>query len=106
AWLILDVRRKFMPHYHRPHSSEWFEALLEANPQQAQHTAQIVKLAGREDVCSVCGDIESQEYQILKMQFAPGVVASIRLCQDCKSIREGGFGEDFIPLHEEDDKKN
>ena len=95
-----------MPHFHKPHSSEWFETLLRANPGQAQHTAQIIKLAGRNDICSVCGDVESGEYQILKMEFAPGVLATIRLCDDCKGIREQGLGESFIPLRDEADEKN
>ncbi len=95
-----------MPHFHKPHSSEWFETLLRTNPAQAQHTAQIIKLAGRNDICSVCGDVESSEYQILKVEFAQGVLATIRLCDDCKGIRAQGLGESFIPLRDGADEKN
>ena len=87
-----------MMHFHKPHSSEWFEALLKTSPQQARHTAQIVKLAGSDEVCSICGDHGGIEYQILTRECAPGVAATIRLCDHCKAIRERGLSDVFISL--------
>ncbi len=95
-----------MPHYYKPHTKEWFAALNKVNPQQASQTEQIIKLAGSKNVCSVCGDEESREYQILKMKFARDVVASIRLCDDCRQIRGDTMGENFVPLSEGDATSN
>jgi hypothetical protein len=94
-----------MPHYLKPHTKEWFAALKKVNPQQAAHTERIIQLAGSSDVCSVCGDEDSSEYQILKMKFDRDVVATIRLCDDCRSIRMRK-GEDFVPLTEGENSKN
>ena len=45
-----------------PHSTPWFEALVRFNPDQVAHTAAIVRMAGRLDVCSVCGDDPAADY--------------------------------------------
>jgi hypothetical protein len=45
-----------MPIYPEPHSAEWFKALDAFDPQQAAHTREMLRLAGRADVCGVCGD--------------------------------------------------
>jgi hypothetical protein len=78
-----------------PHSHEWFKALARINKQQAAQTRQIVSLAGRVDVCGVCGDDPAKDYEILGVTFAPGVPATIRLCEDCKTIRERQYDEKF-----------
>lgn len=97
---IPDARNEMfpMPHYLKPHTEEWFSALKKVNPQQEAQTARIVKLAGSSNVCSICGDEESREYQILKMKFSPDVVATIRLCGDCCEIRKISMGEDYAPI--------
>jgi len=46
--------------YLKPHSPEWFAALEKVNPTQAAQTTQILSLAGRDDVCSICGMIRRQ----------------------------------------------
>ena len=47
-----------------PHTDEWFQALEDFNPLQAAITRQIVKLAGRADVCSIRGDRPASDYMI------------------------------------------
>jgi hypothetical protein len=83
-----------------PHSPEWFQALERFDAGQAAHTRQIIALAGGRDVCSVCGDRPAPAYQILKVKFAEGAVATIRLCDDCRDIRRELHGEDFIEFTE------
>ena len=95
-----------MPHYLKPHTKEWFAALKKVNPQQAAQTEQIIGLAGSSAVCSVCGDKESRDYQILKMKFDRDVVATIRLCDDCREIRKMGMGEDYAPITAGKDANN
>ena len=53
-----------MPSYSEPHSQEWFAALQKFNPQQAAMTSKIIELAGRLDVCSICGDEQSIVYTL------------------------------------------
>ncbi len=77
-----------MPHHLTPHTREWFAALEGFNPQQARHTRAILTAAGRDDVCSVCGDDPAVDYQIIFPTPQPQSVATIRLCDDCRLIRE------------------
>ena len=87
-----------MPLYPRPHSPEWFRALDASNPTQAAHTRQIIASAGRDDVCSVCGDDPAEDYKVIGSSFSAKAVASIRLCGDCREIRIEMHGEQFAPL--------
>jgi hypothetical protein len=84
-----------MPAYPKPHSIEWFRDLAKSDPRQAAHTRQIIERAGREDVCSVCGDDPSKDYKIVKPQPHADAVATLRLCNDCLDIRVGR-GEEFV----------
>ena len=61
----------------KPHTAEWFEALRRINPQQAAQTQQIVRTAGRTDVCSICGDARSKTYRAVDN---PGL--TLRLCDE------------------------
>ena len=81
-----------------PHSSEWFDALLATNPQQAIHTAQIIRSAGHEAVCSICGDEPARDYRVDGQMLVDRIVATIRLCNDCRSIRRLQYGERYSPL--------
>ena len=85
--------------YHRlpPHSSAWFERLLEFNPQQAFHTGAMINAAGREDVCSMCGDHPASDYEVVFPTPSENSVATYRLCDDCYQIRVDIEGERFKP---------
>jgi len=82
----------------KPHTKEWFAALEKVNPNQAAHTRQIIGLAGRDDVCSICGDVESADYKVASEQTLPGAINTLRLCADCVKIRKQVEGEIFHPL--------
>lgn len=82
--------------YPKPHTEEWFTALEKQNPRQAAMTRQIIGLAGREDVCSICGDDPSKEYKLTSPAPMEEDVATIRLCDDCLNIQKGN-GQTFAP---------
>ncbi len=77
----------------QPHTPEWFEALCKLNPQQAAMTERILELAGRTDVCSICGDKNSVVY---RMVAEPGL--TLRLCDDCKAMQKSMYGSSFDPI--------
>jgi hypothetical protein len=80
-----------------PHSTAWFSAFEQWSPAQAAMTRQIIELAGRCDICSVCGDDPAADYRLQIEQRPPGGVDTLRLCADCVAIRRVG-GENFLPL--------
>ena len=82
--------------YLRPHTAEWFSALESCDSTQAAFTKQIIDLAGRTDVCSVCGDAPASDYKVVGAQFSPLIGATIRLCDDCREIRRTTNGESFV----------
>lgn len=79
--------------YIRPHSSEWFEKLLLESPEQAAQTARLIELAGREDICSICGDEESADYQPVDEAKLP-----LRLCKSCLRMQRERFGLNVNPV--------
>jgi hypothetical protein len=87
-----------MPLNLKPHTAEWFAALESVAPHQAEQTREIIRLAGREDVCSICGDVESADYKVTSEQTLPGVINTLRLCSDCMELRKQFQGEIFHPL--------
>jgi len=84
--------------YLKPHTAEWFAALEKVAPHQAERTRYIIRLAGREDICSICGDVESDDYKVASEQSLPGVIDTLRLCSDCVEMRKLMEGEVFHPL--------
>ena len=87
-----------MAEYLKPHTSEWFEALMRTNASQAMHTAAIIRAASREDVCSICGDQPARDYRLVTGKPAPP--GTLRLCDDCLKIRKDVDGEVFMPIAE------
>lgn len=87
-----------MAQYHRPHSDEWFQALEAYNPVQAEVTRQTISAAGRNDICSICGEQPAIDYQITGEDLDADAVATIRLCDDCREIREKMCQEQFEPM--------
>jgi hypothetical protein len=80
-----------------PHSPEWFAALSEWNPYQAQQARMVVERVGRLDVCSICGDEPAPVYRLDEGIPPPGSVATVRLCDDCFGARSH-TGERFVPF--------
>jgi len=65
-----------------PHTKEWFEWLETRNPQQALFTRTVIAVAGKNDVCSICGDEPAPVYRSVTE-----TMATLRLCSDCHRIR-------------------
>jgi len=87
--------------YPEPHSKDCFNALDAFDPQQAAHTRQILKSAGRPDVCSICGDHPATDFKIAGKSSVPAnAVASIRLCADCRQLRADMLDEVYEPFEE------
>ncbi|MCH8135181.1 MAG: hypothetical protein IIB77_04285 [Proteobacteria bacterium] len=87
-----------MSNFLRPHSKAWFEELEIQNPNQAAQTKQIISLAGSEEVCSICGDNEANDYKLEGSQATPGMAVTLKLCDDCLNIRKKMHGENFVPF--------
>jgi hypothetical protein len=81
-----------------PHTKEWFAALSKSNPQEAAHAKQIIKSAGTPEVCSDCGGTPAHDYKVMNKWFGPELVATLRLCDDCRSTRATTEGEEYILL--------
>jgi hypothetical protein len=87
-----------MPVFPEPHTAEWFKALEAFDPQQAAHTRKILRLAGRTDVCGVCGDDPATDYKLTGKNLHADGVATVRLCDDCRTIRTSNLGESYTLL--------
>lgn len=84
-----------------PHTAKWFAALEQWDPTQAMMTREIIKLCGRSDVCSVCGDDPAKDYRLTEGDRPPSGVDTLRLCDGCVIIRAAS-GESFEPLSPND----
>ncbi|VIO70474.1 hypothetical protein CI1B_31280 [Bradyrhizobium ivorense] len=83
--------------FHVPHTSEWFATLHQWDPVQAAQTKFVVDDAGREDVCSICGDDPADDYRLAKPFRPAGTTGTLRLCDDCLEIRRA-MGEPYEKL--------
>jgi len=84
----------------KPHSSEWFEALMKLDHQKAMMTGQLVKLAGTSNCCSFCGDIDGiRDYELLPNPDLPAGF-TFKGCNDCIRIRSEQFGEKYSPIED------
>lgn len=81
----------------KPHSTEWFAALEKINLHQGAQTRLMIELAGRDDVCSTCGDEESADRKVSSDQVSRGTLDTLRHCDDCAKIRRH-MGEIFHPM--------
>lgn len=80
-----------------PHTPQWFAAMEVWDPVKAVQTRVVIADAGREDVCSVCGDDPAADYRLERMFRPPGGPDTLRLCEDCVVIRKS-MGDPFEPL--------
>ena len=73
-------------------SPEWFSAMEQWGPVKAAVTRFVVKDAGHDDVCSVCGDEPAANLEkVLRAARGPD---TLTLCDDCVKIRKN-MGEPF-----------
>jgi hypothetical protein len=81
-----------------PHTPKWCKALEFLNPMQAAMTKRIIELAGKPEVCSICGDYPATDYKVVGVRFGPSTDATIPLCNDCRDIRRETQGQSYEPL--------
>ncbi len=72
--------------------------LGESQLQPSGANEQILSLAGRDNVCSICADDRAADYKLASEQMTSGVVATLRLCDDCLNMRRNMYGENFVPF--------
>ena len=81
-----------------PNTKEWLAAFDKLDPQQAAATKKIIRAAGSEVVCSLCGDRHASDYEVADKWFDEETPVTLRLCEDCMSIRATNDGERLVPL--------
>lgn len=86
-----------MAHRHIPHSTKWFEALIRDDLEKAAHTAQVLSLSKRDDVCGVCGNDPASDFELPNGRMVDGSTPTMRFCSDCWTVRRG-LGEDWEPM--------
>lgn len=94
------LRPHSSPQQLTPHTSAWFDAILQVDTDKALMTGSIVAHAGRLDVCSICGDAPAPIYDLLDDPFPP-----VRLCAECLGIRQAMFAESYQPRRTPIDRK-
>jgi hypothetical protein len=57
--------------------------MLKTEPHRALITGTLVDMAGRSDICSICGDTPALVYDDLETPYLP-----LRLCDDCIRIQQ------------------
>jgi len=62
----------------------------------------MVGTAGTPNCCSVCGDADVAAYEVVGQKWAVNAPVTMRLCDDCKGIRTGQFGENYRAIDERD----
>ena len=84
--------------YLTPHTPEWFAAMDTFDPSQAQLTRQILKIAGRLDVCGVCGSKNCDDYKVTPRDKTVHSASTLRLCEICRDLRAVVLKEQHVPL--------
>lgn len=79
----------------KPHTEAWFTALELRNPRQAAMTRRAIKMAGRSDVCSICGDDHAADALLVEDGVPEYASLTLRLCVDCRAIRTAA-GETYV----------
>lgn len=65
-----------------PHSPEWFATMRLWDPVKAAQTKFVVEDAGRDGVCSICGDDPARDYRLEKSFRPAGGADTLRLCDE------------------------
>lgn len=81
-----------------PHTPEWFAALDSFDPEQASVVRQVLKHAGRTDVCGLCGDPSAKDYQAIPRDLTIHPASAMRLCDSCRELRYTVLKETHAPL--------
>jgi hypothetical protein len=89
-----------MPFYFTPHTPEWFRAMQDFDPVKAEIAKDAIASSGRAEVCSICGDLPADDYQIIDRYMPSNAVATIRLCDDCLRFKVTVDNATFIPYRD------
>jgi len=86
-----------------PHTSEWFEDMMQKSPQTAFQSMQMVELAGTEECCGACGVAADESLDTDDSDWVENWIdtrhnITFRLCNDCKAIQEQMNGYKFEML--------
>lgn len=80
-----------------PHSPYWYSIIDRVEPKLAALSRAAVASIGCTNVCSSCGDQPSSPFRLVNgAETMPGV-PSLRLCDECTSIRRG-MGNILVPF--------
>lgn len=98
AWLLRHYPEDVAKHMERilPHSDLWFSIVDRGEPQLGALARMSIAQENSVEVCYSCGD-PANDYRIANADEAMPGVPSLRLCQDCVSIRQS-FGEKLVPM--------
>jgi hypothetical protein len=96
AWLLKLYPEDVKRHMERvePHSDLWFSIVDRVEPRLGVIARAAIGTQRSKEVCSSCGDEPVCDYRIANSAEAMPGVPSLRLCDDCLSIRRG-FGENL-----------
>lgn len=96
AWLLKNFPEDVKKHMERvePHSELWFSIVDRVEPKLGLLARAAIKSEQSTVVCSSCGDEPACDYRIANSADAMPGVPSLRLCDDCHSIRLS-FGENL-----------
>ncbi|SFH55937.1 Permuted papain-like amidase enzyme, YaeF/YiiX, C92 family [Nitrosospira sp. Nsp14] len=94
GWLLKHYPNDVKQHMERvePHSDLWFSIVDRVEPRLGVIARASIEAQRSKEVCSSCGDEPACDYRITNSAEAMPGVPSLRLCDDCLSIRRG-FGE-------------
>jgi hypothetical protein len=87
-----------MPLYIEPHTEQWFTALEAEEPGVARQIRELLLSAGRADACSLCGSVPARDYWVVARPTDPTPVPTLRVCEQCVSVREGVYQQRLIPV--------
>lgn len=63
-----------------PNSEAWLAQLAKIDPKQAAATRELIKAAGKAEICSLCGDPPAGDFTL------PTKPLIMRLCKECHMI--------------------
>jgi len=97
-WLARHAPNALPPVVHTPHTPEWFAEYEIEEPDKAAMTKAVLNNEGREDICSICGDEPAADYRRAG-PILPGILTpTLRLCDDCLTIRKQHHSELYVPF--------
>lgn len=89
AWLLKHYPDDVKQHMERiePHTELWFSIVDRVEPRLGVLARTAIETEQSKEICSSCGDEPATDYRIANSAEAMPGVPSLRLCDDCHSIR-------------------